>query len=398
VEEAEWRDQWKAYLHPRLVGRRLVVHPPWKKPAADLLQPAPGEAAAGPILTLEIDPARAFGTGTHPTTVGALELLEKAAGMLLGPGCGEKSRRLEALDLGTGSGILAIAAARLGFSRVTAVDCDPVAVEAARENAGRNGVGGVVEVAEGDALAVVRRLSAGRPAAAVGETGQGDRPATRAATGEAGRPEAGGRAPGLLHLVMANITTDMAVALAAPVAGLLAEGGFFVCSGVSSGEGAERVLGVARRAGLGEVERRTAEGWTSFLFRKGQSGVDRRTPSVVTRSPTPEGAPKPAVGTYPPPAGAPVPAGRATLPLAGGTASATGACAPAADSGTASPAARGARITPHGSRRRRPAALFHTLGCKANLYDTAVMMDALRAAGWRVIAPDQEEDASTPAR
>jgi len=331
VEEAEWRDQWKAYFRPRRVGRRFVVHPPWEKPGADLLRPVPGRTAAGPVVTLEIDPTRAFGTGTHPTTVGALELLERAAGMLREAGRGQEPDSLEALDLGTGSGILAIAAARVGFSRVTAVDCDPAAVEAARENVRRNGVDAVVEVVEGDALAVAGRLAADG-------------------------------APRRVHLVLANITTDTAAALAAPVASLLAEGGFFVCSGVSSGEGARRVLGLARRAGLVEVERRAAEGWTSFLFRKGRSAESRRTPSAETHgSPTREGAREPAVETCPPPA--------------------TRACPPAG---------AGAPTTPPGRRRRRPTALFHTLGCKANLYDTAVMMEALRAAGWRVIAPDQE--------
>jgi ribosomal protein L11 methyltransferase len=108
-----WEDAWRAFHHGVLTGR-LWVGPPWE------------EAPAG-ALAIEIDPGRAFGTGAHPTTLLALELLQEVEPAAV-------------LDVGCGSGVLSIAAARLGFAPVTAVDADAVAVEVTRENAERNGV------------------------------------------------------------------------------------------------------------------------------------------------------------------------------------------------------------------------------------------------------------------
>jgi len=122
-----WRDSWKRYFKPQRIGERLLVKPSWAK----------YEVKAGDAV-IEIDPGMAFGTGQHPTTAMCLRALENR----LRPG--------EAvLDLGAGTGILAIAAARLGAGRVLALDIDPQAVKAALENAAANGVRGVVEVREG---------------------------------------------------------------------------------------------------------------------------------------------------------------------------------------------------------------------------------------------------------
>ncbi len=127
LQEGDWRDSWKRYFRPLRIGRRLLVKPSWTT----------YEAAAADTV-IEIDPGMAFGTGQHPTTAMCLRALESR----LSPG--------EAvLDLGAGSGILAIAAARLGAGRVLALDTDPLAVKAARENAAANRVSGRVEVREG---------------------------------------------------------------------------------------------------------------------------------------------------------------------------------------------------------------------------------------------------------
>ena len=127
LPEAAWRDGWKRYFGVLRVGRRLVVKPSWAKYA-----PRDGD------IVIEIDPGLAFGTGQHPTTAMCLRSLEG----LVRPG-------MRTLDLGTGSGILAIAAARLGADRVLALDIDPQAVRAARQNVANSGLSELIEVREG---------------------------------------------------------------------------------------------------------------------------------------------------------------------------------------------------------------------------------------------------------
>lgn len=113
----DWEERWKRFHAPVLVGGRIWVRPPWE------------EAAIRPgVIDLVIDPGRAFGTGSHPTTRLSLELLL------------ELEPRGSFADLGCGSGVLAIAAARLGFGPVSALDSDRGAVEATRMNARENGV------------------------------------------------------------------------------------------------------------------------------------------------------------------------------------------------------------------------------------------------------------------
>jgi ribosomal protein L11 methyltransferase len=113
----DWDERWKRFHVPILVGGRLYVRPPWEQPA---VRPR--------VTEIVIDPGRAFGTGSHPTTRLCLELL-----LELDP-AGSFA------DLGCGSGVLAIAAAKLGFQPVTAVDSDVAAVEATRANARDNAV------------------------------------------------------------------------------------------------------------------------------------------------------------------------------------------------------------------------------------------------------------------
>ncbi|WP_374711456.1 50S ribosomal protein L11 methyltransferase [Symbiobacterium terraclitae] len=117
VEDEDWANNWKAYFKPLRLGERLVVIPSWEQ--YDLQQ---GD------LPLYLDPGMAFGTGTHATTALCLRWLER----LVTPGS-------RVIDVGTGSGILAIAAHRLGAGSVLAVDIDPVAVQVAEENIRRNG-------------------------------------------------------------------------------------------------------------------------------------------------------------------------------------------------------------------------------------------------------------------
>ena len=119
MDEEDWAESWKAFFWPEKISPRLVVKPTWR----------PYQARADEIV-LEIDPGMAFGTGTHPTT--RLCLLAMEAHL-------RKGHRV--LDIGTGSGILLVAAAKLGAGRLCGIDTDPVAVDIARENLQRNGVG-----------------------------------------------------------------------------------------------------------------------------------------------------------------------------------------------------------------------------------------------------------------
>jgi ribosomal protein L11 methyltransferase len=116
-----WLDAWKRFHHPVRVGP-LWLGPPWHLPPAD-------------AIAVVIDPGRAFGTGAHATTRLCLELLLAC-------------ERASLVDLGCGSGVLAIAAAKLGFAPVTALDADPAAVDAAARNVARNGVAVAVERAD----------------------------------------------------------------------------------------------------------------------------------------------------------------------------------------------------------------------------------------------------------
>ena len=119
LADENWADAWRAHFKPRAVGRRLLIVPPWD------------EHAANGRLVITIEPGRAFGTGHHGTTAGCLEALEAVV---------ERERPSRMIDVGTGSGILAIAAARLGVGAVLAVDEDPDAVACAMANVARNHV------------------------------------------------------------------------------------------------------------------------------------------------------------------------------------------------------------------------------------------------------------------
>ncbi len=133
LREDDWSEAWKAHYQPLRIGERLLVRPRW-------IDVALGEGD----IDIALDPGMAFGTGTHPTTQLCLEALE-----------GVMQPALVALDLGCGSGILSIAAAKLGARQVLALDIDPIAVAATRENARANGVAEQITVRQGS-LEIVR--------------------------------------------------------------------------------------------------------------------------------------------------------------------------------------------------------------------------------------------------
>ena len=130
VREAEWADSWKQYFHTSRIGERFVVKPSWEE-----YVPQPDD------IVLDLDPGMAFGTGTHGTTILCLESIED----MVKPG-------MTVFDVGAGSGILSIAAAKLGAVMVKAVEYDAMATDTARQNVAVNGVGSIVEVSRGDLL------------------------------------------------------------------------------------------------------------------------------------------------------------------------------------------------------------------------------------------------------
>ncbi len=125
ILERDWSENWKKFFKPLRVGSRWIIKPPWAK-----------VRLTKDDLLVEINPGMAFGTGTHPTTQLCLQALEKRL----------KKRGLSVLDIGTGSGILAIAASRLGAREVLGIDIDQVAVDNAKENVIRNRVSESVRI------------------------------------------------------------------------------------------------------------------------------------------------------------------------------------------------------------------------------------------------------------
>jgi ribosomal protein L11 methyltransferase len=207
--EEEWAEAWKRFFGVERVGRRLVVCPTW-------IDYAPRAEE----VVIRLDPGMAFGTGQHPTTRLCLEALESR----LRPG-------QEVLDLGTGSGILAIAAALLGAARVIALDNDPVAVGVARQNVAVNGVEGRVQVLEGS----------------LGATGP--------------LPDAGASR---FDMVLANISAAGITEAAPALARALAPGGTLIVSGIGDAS-VDICRGALEKAGLAILEQADRDGWCALI-------------------------------------------------------------------------------------------------------------------------------------
>ena len=129
VDDSDWKDNWKEYFKPAKITDRIVIKPTW-----EAYEKKDGE------IVIELDPGMAFGTGTHPTTSLCVKLLEKYI----------EPDKDTVLDVGCGSGILAIASALLGAKDILAVDIDPVAVQVSKENIELNHLSSKIRVLEGD--------------------------------------------------------------------------------------------------------------------------------------------------------------------------------------------------------------------------------------------------------
>jgi len=206
VSEDSWAEVWKKYYKPFYAADHLVVKPTWEE-----FTPAPGDRI------IEIDPGMAFGSGTHETTGMCISLLQE---VIHG---GER-----VIDVGTGSGILAIAAALLGAGHVLAVDIDPDAVRVASENVAHNHVDTVVTVQEGDLLKQVEETC---------------------------------------DICVANIISDIIISFAAPLMSHIVPGGLFLCSGIVK-ERTEEVRAALLSAGYEILKTEHRGEWTAFLSRR----------------------------------------------------------------------------------------------------------------------------------
>lgn len=205
VEQEDWETGWKAYYHPLEIGKRLAIVPSWEDYATDRT-----------VITL--DPGMAFGTGTHETTALCLGVLDE---IIQG---GER-----VLDIGTGSGILAIAALKLGAREADGVDIDPMCVRTAGENAARNGVESRLNVLIGD-------LS--------------------------------DKATGTYDVICANIVANAIKMLVPHVPALLRANGLFMASGIIDTR-RDEVIEAVEATGLKVTEVKEENGWVALLCRHG---------------------------------------------------------------------------------------------------------------------------------
>ena len=202
IDDEDWAENWKSQYKPFRLGRHFVVKPTWEHYAAQ----------EGDQI-LEIDPGMAFGTGTHETTGMCVALAEQYV-----------KQGDSVIDVGTGTGILALAAAYMGAKDVLAIDIDPVAVRVAEDNIRLNGMEKVVRAKTGDLLDHVDEVA---------------------------------------DVVIANIIADVICMMAAPVRAHIKEDGYFICSGIAR-ERKDEVIDALNAAGYAKLDIRDQGEWTAI--------------------------------------------------------------------------------------------------------------------------------------
>jgi ribosomal protein L11 methyltransferase len=223
VKDEDWADAWKKYFKPLQVSERLTIKPTW-----ETYTPREDE------VIIELDPGMAFGTGTHPTTALCLRTLEGVVRV------GDTM-----IDVGTGSGILAIGAVKLGASRVLALDLDPIAVSSATENIKLNGIQNVIEVRQSDLLGILS---------------EGD-----GVDADAGAGASSVKPP--VDIVVANILAEIILLFIADVMEVLKPGGIYIASGIYKNKEADVEAGLLA-AGFEIVDRVRQEDWIAFVAGK----------------------------------------------------------------------------------------------------------------------------------
>ncbi|MBU4317537.1 MAG: 50S ribosomal protein L11 methyltransferase [Proteobacteria bacterium] len=204
MDEEDWAESWKEHFWPERVTDRMVVKPTWRE-----FNPAPGD------LIIEIDPGMAFGTGTHPTTASCVKMIEK----YLKPGD-------RFLDVGTGSGILMVAAGKLGASRIEGIDTDEMAVSVAEKNL------------------VLNRMDSSQYALYAGDLVS--------------------CVQARFDVVAANILSEVIVRLLEDIHSVMAENGILICSGIVE-KNSEMVIEKMKAVGLEIQEVFLKEGWATIV-------------------------------------------------------------------------------------------------------------------------------------
>ncbi|OXM86124.1 50S ribosomal protein L11 methyltransferase [Paenibacillus rigui] len=224
VDDEDWANNWKQYFKPLRITDRMTIKPTWEE-----YTPEPDE------LIIELDPGMAFGTGTHATTSLCLKTLEKVI-----------RQGDDVIDVGTGSGVLAIAAAKLGAKHVLALDLDPVAVSSATENTRLNGLDNDITIKLSDLLGVLREGASAE-----------SNPSAAAALGV--------KLP--VQVVVANILAEIILLFVKDVYDVLASGGTYVVSGVIKSKQDDVEKGLTE-VGFTVTDRHEDQDWVVIIARK----------------------------------------------------------------------------------------------------------------------------------